>query len=222
MLLPPTLFPTRVLLLPFPNQFFPPPSLSLFRGLNIFVAKSSWCLLLSLGKEYDKTTPYCLVFFVRPQSYYVEIRVFSVICHKFAIKRLHLTLYGQNQAYFRLFLTVLNVLLPPCFISMYYRMTSDDRRSFVGSGGKDFPYHNSMKIRRRKGEKKTIRRCLFSGELPSSSLFSLMPINCPFYLETNFYFTTEETTTQVNKQFSTPRGVGDRPQQYQPHVSKTR
>ena len=214
MLLPPTLFPTRVLSPPPPNQFLPPPSLSLFRGPNIPVAKSSRRLLLSLGKEYDKTIPHCLVFLVRLQSYYVEIRVFSVICLKFAIKRLHLTLYGQNQAYFRLFLAVLNVLLPPYFISTYYQMTSDDRRSFVGSGGKDFPYHNRMKIRGKQGEEKKIRRCLFSGELRSSSLFSLMPIECPVYLETNFYFTTEETTTQVNKQFSTPRGVGYRPQQY--------
>ena len=39
--------------------------------------------------------------------------VFFVICLKFAIKRLYLTLYGPNQAYFGLFLTVLGILLQP-------------------------------------------------------------------------------------------------------------
>ena len=31
-----------------------------------------------------------------PATKYLEIRVFFVVCLKFAIKRLHLTLYGQN------------------------------------------------------------------------------------------------------------------------------
>ena len=72
-------------------------------------------------------------------------------------------------------------------------MPSDDRRSFVGLGKGDFRDHNSTKMGRKQGEKKTMRWCLFSDEI--AVFVALLPnaYIVPFYLE-------QTSTLQPKKQ----------------------
>ena len=74
-------------------------------------------------------------------------------------------------------------LLSKNYTYRHFRMTSENRRSFMEFGGKLYYCHNSWKIKRNRRKKKVSKRCLFASpeNLSVRPFFSQCSPEPPFY-----------------------------------------